>query len=68
MALLNDGAGRLADKYQLAIWPQIAKTLAEYGPGELIRQFRAAEAADPDRRLWPRSKTRDDATAVYWTL
>jgi hypothetical protein len=68
VALLSDGAGRLADRYHLATWPQIAATLAEHGPGELIRQVRAAEGSDPEGWRWPRSKLRDDATAIYWTL
>ena len=68
VSLLSDGAGRLADRYHLATWPQIAATLAEHGPGELIRQLRAAEASDPDGLRWPRNKIRDDATAVYWML
>lgn len=68
VGLLSDGAGRLADRYHLATWPQIAATLAGHGPGELIRQLRAAEAADPEGLRWPRGKIRDDATVVYWTL
>jgi len=68
VALLSDGAGRLADRYHQATWPQIAATLAEHGPGELIRQLRAVEAADPEGKRWPRGKLRDDATAVYWAL
>lgn len=68
VGLLSDGAGRLADRYHLADWPQIAATLAKHGPGELIRQLRTVEAADPECLRWPRSKIRDDATVVYWTL
>ena len=68
VGLLSDGAGRLSDRYHVADWPQIAATLAKHGPGELIRQLRAAEAADAEGLRWPRSKIRDDATAVYWTL
>lgn len=68
VALLSDGVGRLADRYHLASWPQIAAILAGHGPAELIRQLRAAEATDPEGKRWPRSKMRDDATAVYWTL
>lgn len=68
VALLSDGAGRLADKYQLTTWPQVAVMLAEHGPGELLRQLRAAETADPQGTRWPRGKIRDDATVVYWTL
>jgi hypothetical protein len=68
VALLSDGAGRLADRYHLATWPQIAATLTDYGPAELIRQIRAAESSDPEGSRWPRGKIRDDATAVYWIL
>jgi hypothetical protein len=68
VALLSDGVGRLADRYRIATWPQIAATLAEHGPGEVIRQLRNAEASDPQGQRWPRSKIRDDATALYWTL
>lgn len=68
IALLSDGVGRLADMYHQATWPQIAKTLTEHGPGELIRQLRTVEAADLDGSRWPRSKVRDDATALYWPL
>jgi hypothetical protein len=67
-ALLSDGATRLADRYHLATWDQLAVILAEYGPAGLICQVRAAEDSDPDRQRWPRGKVRDDATAVYWQL
>ena len=40
--------------------------LRDQGPAGLIRQVRAAEASDPDGARWPRSKARDDATALYW--
>jgi hypothetical protein len=68
VGLLSDGVGRLADRYHLADWPQIAATLAEHGPGELIRQLRAAAAADPEGLRWPRSNIRDAATVICWTL
>lgn len=68
VGLVSDGVGRLADRYRVATWPQIAATLAGHGPGELIRQLRAAEDSDPEGVRWPRGKLRDDATAVYWTL
>jgi hypothetical protein len=68
VALLSDGAGRLADRYQLATWPEIGAILAGPGPAELIRQVRAADASDAEGQQWPRSKIRDDATAVYWPL
>jgi hypothetical protein len=39
--------------------------LDESGPDELVRRARAAEAADPQGRRWPRTKSTDDATVVY---
>ncbi len=68
VALLSDGAGRLVDRYRLTTWPEVGVMLAGSGPAELIRQVRAAEATDPEGQRWPRSKIRDDATAVYWPL
>jgi hypothetical protein len=68
IALLSDGAVRLVDRYRLTTWTQISATLARQGPAELIRQVRAAEAADADGRRWPRAKLRDDATAIYWPV
>jgi hypothetical protein len=66
IALLSDGATRIADRYDLLSWPATITVLREDGPAELIRQVRAAEATDPDCARWPRSKARDDATIVYW--
>jgi hypothetical protein len=66
VALLSDGAGRLVERYHEATWPQVASILTEQGTAELIRRVRAAEAGDPEGRRWPRSKLRDDATALYW--
>jgi len=66
VALLSDGATRLADRYHLATWDQLAAILAHDGPAGLIRQVRAAEDGDPNGQRWPRGKICDDATAVYW--
>ena len=68
VALLSDGASRLADRYHLATWAGICAILAEHGPAGLIRQVRAAEAADPAGRRWPRSKISDDAAVIWWQL
>lgn len=38
--------------------------LAANGPGELIRQVRAAGATNPAGIRWPRNKIHDDATAI----
>ena len=68
LALLSDGASRLVDRFALADWPDLMRTVAEEGPAELIRRTRAAENSDPDATRWPRGKSRDDATAVYATF
>jgi Protein phosphatase 2C len=66
IAMLSDGATRIADSYGVLSWPDLLAVLRGPGPAELIGQVRAAEDADPDCSRWPRSKARDDATAIYW--
>jgi hypothetical protein len=66
IALLSDGATRLADCYGLAGWPEVMGVIRDAGPGELISQVRAAEAGDPHGIRWPRHKLRDDATVLWW--
>jgi Protein phosphatase 2C len=68
IALLSDGAGRLVDRYHQASWAELGAIVTDHGPAELIRRVRATEAADAEGRTWPRSKLRDDATALYWSL
>lgn len=63
-ALLSDGAARAVDPFGLGDWQGILTILAAAGPGELIRQVRAAETADPAGLRWPRNKIHDDATAI----
>lgn len=63
-ALLSDGAARAVDPFQLCDWQGLLTVLATAGPGELIRQVRAAETADPACIRWPRNKIHDDATAI----
>jgi hypothetical protein len=66
VALLSDGAARIADRYRLLDWRAVLSIISDGGPEALIRQVRQAEAADPDRTRWPRSKTSDDATVLWW--
>jgi hypothetical protein len=68
VALLSDGASRLADRFQLATWAEIGAILTGEGPAGLIQRVRAAEAADPQGERWPRAKNHDDATAVLWGM
>lgn len=63
-ALLSDGAARAVDPLQLYDWHGLLTILATDGPGELIRQVRAAETTDPAGMRWPRNKVHDDATAI----
>ena len=47
VALLSDGASRLADRFDLMTWPDVLGVLSKDGPGErstviLIRLFAAA--------------------------
>ncbi|WP_129782899.1 hypothetical protein [Promicromonospora panici] len=67
VATLSDGAARAVDPFGLYDWPGALDVLRESGPGELIRQVRAAEASDPEATRWPRNKLSDDATAAYCT-
>jgi hypothetical protein len=68
VALLSDGATRITDLYGVLSWPAVVDVIRVDGPQELIRQVRAAEDADPEGRLWPRGKLRDDVTVLYWRL
>jgi len=68
VALLSDGASRLADRFGRASWADVCAILAADGPGELIRQVRMVEASDPKCARWPRTKATDDATAIFWHL
>jgi Protein phosphatase 2C len=67
-ALLSDGASRLADRFELATWIEVFKTLDAHGPEALLRQVREAEDGDPAGARWPRGKLRDDATIAYCTM
>jgi Protein phosphatase 2C len=66
-ALLSDGASRLADRFELATWAEVFKTLDAHGPEALLRQVREAEDSDPAGARWPRGKLHDDATIAYCT-
>jgi Protein phosphatase 2C len=65
VALLSDGASRLADRFHLTDWAGVLKLLDEEGPQHLINRVRAAEHDDLHGERWPRGKVHDDATVVY---
>lgn len=62
--LLSDGASRLADRFELITWPELAKLVTSAGPRALLERVRQAELSDPDGQRWPRGKSSDDATAA----
>jgi hypothetical protein len=64
-AVLSDGASRLVDRFGLARWEDVLKTLDTLGPCDLLRQVRGAENSDPDGSRWPRGKVHDDGTVAY---
>jgi hypothetical protein len=66
--LLSDGASRLVDVFGLATWSELLALLDDGGPAELVGRVRVAEAADPQGRRWPRTKSSDDATVAYVVL
>ena len=55
-ALLSDGAARAVDRFSICDWRGLLTLLADSGPGELIRQVRAAETTDLAGIRWPRNK------------
>jgi hypothetical protein len=66
IALLSDGATRIADCYGLVGWTEVLDIIRDDGPAALISQVREAEAGDPEGARWPRRKIRDDATVLWW--
>jgi hypothetical protein len=65
LAVLTDGAARIAALFHLLDWTGVLEVLEDDGPSELIRRVRAIETADPTGTRWPRNKGSDDATAVF---
>jgi hypothetical protein len=68
VALLSDGASRLADRFHLTNWTGVLQLLSEEGPQQLLDRVRSAELGDPRGERWPRGKVHDDATAVYMPM
>ena len=68
VALLSDGATRIADTFGMLDWPAVLSLISGSGPDALITQVRQAEAGDPGGIRWPRCKASDDATVLWWRL
>ncbi|MEE1737133.1 protein phosphatase 2C domain-containing protein [Streptomyces sp. BE147] len=65
LAALTDGAGRWTETFHEGDWTATLGLLRKVGPQGLIDRVRELENADTDRVYLRRSKTHDDATAVY---
>ena len=67
--MLTDGAVSAVSPFKLYNWPDLLSALtAANGPGQLVKQVRAAESADPDGVQYPRNKIHDDATIASVTI
>lgn len=68
LAALTDGASRWTEMFREGDWAACLGVLHKEGTGGLIDRVRALEDADTGRTYLRRSKTHDDATAVYAVL
>ncbi|MFB7831672.1 protein phosphatase 2C domain-containing protein [Streptomyces sp. NPDC056056] len=68
IALMTDGAARLATTFSVTDWAGCLKILEDHGPEWMISMVRQAELSDVGSTRWPRSKPHDDATAIYVRL
>ncbi|MFD5069709.1 hypothetical protein ACFWNC_17510 [Streptomyces sp. NPDC058369] len=68
LAAMTDGASRWTEMFGEGDWAACLGVLENEGPQGLIDRVRALEDADTEREHLRRSKTHDDATAVYARL
>ncbi|MFF7124179.1 hypothetical protein [Streptomyces sp. NPDC008240] len=69
LAALTDGATRWTEKFHEGDWTALLDLLAKEGTRALVERVRELELADREERVFlGRSKTHDDATAVYVEL
>ncbi|MFF2325368.1 MULTISPECIES: hypothetical protein [unclassified Streptomyces] len=68
LAAMTDGAARWTEMFHEGDWADCLGVLAKEGTQGLIDRVRALEDADTERRHLRRSKTHDDATALYAVL
>ncbi|MET9581746.1 hypothetical protein ABZY10_01255 [Streptomyces sp. NPDC006539] len=68
LAALTDGASRWTEMFREGDWAACLGVLHKEGTQGLIDRVRALEDADTERTYLRRSKTHDDATAVYAVL
>lgn len=66
---LTDGVTRWAEKFREGDWADLFALVRKEGAEAVVARVRALENADErDRVFLRRSKTHDDATAVYVEL
>ncbi|MFF2959681.1 protein phosphatase 2C domain-containing protein [Streptomyces sp. NPDC057963] len=68
LAAMTDGAARWTEMFREGGWADCLGVLRKEGTQGLIDRVRALEDADTERARLRRSKTHDDATAVYAVL
>ncbi|MEU9620317.1 hypothetical protein ACIO8F_05250 [Streptomyces sp. NPDC087228] len=68
LAAMTDGAARWTEMFREGDWADCLGVLRKEGTQGLIDRVRALEDADTERAHLRRSKTHDDATAVYAVL
>ncbi|MGP3980900.1 hypothetical protein [Streptomyces sp. KR80] len=64
LAALTDGAARWVEVFAEGDWSDCFAMLSKEGTRALVARVRAAEAADPEGRTFPRGKAYDDASAI----
>ncbi|MEU4644473.1 hypothetical protein [Micromonospora sp. NPDC023814] len=64
VALLSNGASRIVSPYGRTDWPGVLGLLGAYGPAEIIRRVRQAEARTSGA---PGARVPDDATVAHCT-
>lgn len=62
--LATDGVARGVGRPGLPTWSAVLELVDASGPTAVLDAVRAAEAADPDGRRWPRGKRHDDQALV----
>ncbi|EFL34818.1 conserved hypothetical protein [Streptomyces viridochromogenes DSM 40736] len=65
LAALTDGAARWVERFREGDWTDCFHLVREEGPRALVDRVRALERADTAGAFLGRSKTHDDATAVF---
>jgi hypothetical protein len=63
-ALLSDGAAMAVTDFGAMTWRELIDVAYQRGPADVLAATRELELRDPNRTVWPRYKTHDDATMI----